>query len=224
MSTQPPKLVRTPRAFSLESAVAADVDVADGEAFGSPPEPGLQPGEGSAVPVVAQAAASVLSPSREGMDTPARTYAKIFQGPNPGAISGQRFDTSPIPGQRENLGVFRRASLGPPPVLTPPTFRATPRATFGRTPAPVSSVNRSGSFVPTTHSVGNDRPDQPTTQNQFNLARRLLNETVSPSGQAREATHPNAPVHTAQVNELGALSRTPLEYGALMCYPVNGCT
>jgi len=41
-----------------------------------------------------------------------------------------------------------------------------------------------------------------------------LNETVSPSGQAREATHPNAPVHTAQVNELGALPRTPLEYGA----------
>ena len=135
MSTPPPTLFRTPRAFSLESDFFSDVNVAAGEAHvGSPPEPGLQPGEGSAVPVDAQAAASVLSPSREGMDTPARTYAKIFQGPNPGAISGQQFDTSPIPGQRENLGVFRRASLGPPPKLTPPSFRAISGTTFSRSP------------------------------------------------------------------------------------------
>ena len=219
MATPPPTLVSTPRAFSLEPDIASGVDVADGKAhFGSPPEPGMQPGEGSAVPADAQAAASVLSPSFEGMDTPARTYARIFQGPNPGAISGQRFSTTPVTGQRETLGVFRRASLGPPPKLTPPAFRATPGTRFARSPTAVPLMDSSGSFDRRTPlgSAGMDGSDQPTTHEQFNLARKLLNASVSPSGQAYEAppTHTNAPVHTEQVNEMGALPRTPLEFGA----------
>ena len=200
MATPPPKLVRTPRAFSLESVIPSDIDVAVGAAnVGNPPEPGMQPSEGSAVPADAQAAASVSSPSTVGMDTPARTYARIFQGPNLGAISSQRFFTTPIPGQRETRGVIRRASLGPPPKLTPPSFRAISGTTFSRSPTTGPPMDHSGSFDPNSQpgSLGNDGPDQPTTHDQFNLARRLLGETVSPSGHAREAIHTNAPVHTA---------------------------